>query len=364
MKQKVLLTPGPLTTSKETKEAMLIDMGTRDSEYQSLVCHLQEKLLQLAHAKKEDYALIFMQGSGTFGVESVLTSVIKPQEKVLIVSNGAYGKRMVQICEQANIKYEELAFPMTEAIDVSLLEEAIARADITHVAYVHCETTAGILNDITSIQHIIHKHHKVSIVDAMSSFGSMDIDIPALHIDYLITSANKCLHGVSGVALIYARKAHVNTCAHICKSLSLDLYAQYKTMEEVPGSFRFTSPTHVLRALDHAVEEGIQRGGFQARHERYATIQQRISHAMQEAGFHTLVDASIQSVVITTYRCPKNFDFNAFYDYFKANGFLLYSGKLPGVDAFRIGNIGELTDADIDTFLKLLARWRKQHETK
>lgn len=364
MEQKILLTPGPLTTSKATKEAMLVDMGTRDSEYQNLICGLQQKLLTLGHAKQDDYALIFMQGSGTFGVESVLTSVIKSQEKVLILSNGAYGKRMVQICEQANIQYEELAFPMTEAIDISLLEEAIAKTDCTHVAYVHCETTAGIMNDIVKIQDVISRYHKISIVDAMSSFGAVDINITALHIDYLITSANKCLHGVPGVALIFARKAHLQMCAHVCKSLSLDLYAQYTTMEEVPGSFRFTSPTHVLRALDRAVDECMQAGGIPARHERYARIQQRIAKAMQEAGFSTLIAGDIQSVVITTYLCPENFDFASFYEYFKTNGYLLYSGKLPGIDAFRIGNIGNLSDTDVDTFIDILSQWRKTHENK
>ena len=352
--QKVLLTPGPLTTSKSVKEAMLIDMGTRDSEYQNLVQEVRQTLLQLATANEAVYTCVLLQGSGTYGVESVLTSVVKQNEKVLILSNGAYGERMEQICKAAKVPYDNASYSMLYQYPLSEIEAQIARKDITHVAYVHSETTAGVLNDIKSIQELIHRYQKISIVDAMSSFASLPMSLDELDVDYLITSANKCLHGVPGLALIYAKRSHLDQCEGICPSLSLDLYAQYQTMEKGNGSFRFTSPTHVLRALKQAIGELTESGGIAARYERYLMIQKRIREAMLKHGFETLVPYSDQSPVITTYLCKEGFVFSDFYDYFKDNDYLLYSGKLPQYDAFRIGNIGEISDADVDRFITLL----------
>lgn len=357
MKQNVLLTPGPLTTSLETKKAMMVDMGTRDGDYQSLIQDLREKLLSLGHGDKKEYAVVFMQGSGTFGVESVLTSVVAKDSKVLILSNGAYGNRMAKICKKAKVPFEEVNFSMIEELKQEEIEPLIAKTEFTHVAYVHCETTAGILNNITMIQQLICKYQKISIVDAMSSFASVDINITDLNIDYLITSSNKCLHGVPGAAIIFAKRSQLETCENISDSLSLDLYEQYRYMEDQPGSFRFTSPTHVLLALHHAVEELLETGGIQQRNQRYHKIQDQIHQAMSEAGFISLLPKAIQSPVITTYLYPENFDFSQFYDYFKEHGFLLYSGKLPQYDAFRIGNIGEISDEDVTRFIQLLKKW-------
>lgn len=352
--QKVLLTPGPLTTSETVKNAMLLDMGTRDTEYQELVQEVRHSLLALADGDEKIYTSVLLQGSGTYGVESVLTSVVKQTEKVLILSNGAYGERMEQICKQAKVPYDIVKYSMIHQLPLQKLEEQIRREDITHVAYIHSETTAGVLNDIKGIQELIHRYHKISIVDAMSSFASLTMSLNELDVDYLITSANKCLHGVPGLAIIYAKRSHLNQCEGICPSLSLDLFAQYQTMETGNGSFRFTSPTHVLRALKQAIAELIQSGGISARNERYLMIQKRIREAMLAQGFETLVPLSDQSPVITTYLCKDHFVFSDFYDYFKANGYLLYSGKLPQYDAFRIGNIGEISDCDVDRFIQLL----------
>ena len=217
------------------------------------------------------------------------------------------------------------------------------------------------MNDLYRIQECIRSYHKISIVDAMSSFGSVPIAIADAGIDYLITSANKCLHGVPGVAIIFARKAHLDTCQHCAVSLSLDLYEQYRSMEETQGAFRFTSPTHVMLALQEALTTLITNGGIPARRKRYMHVQKELHDSMTKYGFHTLVEPDVQSCVITTYLCPKGFDFTHFYNFFKAHGFLLYAGKLPGIDAFRIGNIGEISDADILHFKKVLRMYMEEN---
>lgn len=358
--QKLLFTPGPLTTSASVKQAMMKDIGTRDTAFNDLVQSIRGKLLTLGQTDTHTHSVVLLQGSGTYGVESVLSSTIAPTDKVLILENGAYGKRMAEICEKAHIPFEKKSFSMIRSLPLDEIEEDIRKHDITHVAFVHCETTAGVMNDLEGIMSIINKHKKISIVDAMSSFGGVPIPIKALDIDYLITSSNKCLHGVPGIAIIFAKKETIDSCKDICRSLSLDLYEQYRYMEEQNGAFRFTSPTQVLAALETAIDELIHTGGIEKRHQAYADLQKSIQKEMEALGFQTLVALKEQSAIITTYVIPDHFDFHDFYEYMKAHGFLLYSGKLPSYDAFRIGNIGEITQEDVNAMLACAASYVKE----
>lgn len=351
MEQKILLTPGPLNTSRTVKEAMLLDLGTRDMEYQDMVNDLRKKLLSLAHVDETTHAAVFLQGSGTYGVESVLDSAVGRRGKVLILSNGAYGERMEQICKAHGIAYQMQSFSKLEALPVEQLAPYIQDETITHVAFIHCETTAGVLNDVEGILRLIQTYGKGSIVDAMSSFGSMEMDLGRLGVDFLITSSNKCLHGVPGVAIVYGRQEAFAACEGNADNLALDLYKQWKEMEDSGGSFRFTSPTHVLLALNEAVKELEERGGIGARHAHYAFLQKKIQDTMEGLGFRAPVKRKDQAPVITTYFVPEWMDFSHFYGWMKERDILLYSGKLPGYDAFRIGNIGELTVSDIDRVL-------------
>lgn len=347
-----LYTPGPLSTTLTTKQAMLRDWGTRDVEYQNLVQDTRRKLLKIASAKENDYAIVFMQGSGTFGVESVLNSYVNSSDKILILSNGAYGQRMAEICRRSCKKYSIKEFSMIEALAEEKIEYLIQKEEYTHVAVVHCETTAGVLNDIEMISKLTGKYKKKLIVDAMSSFGGLPINLSKLQIEFLITSANKCLHGVPGLSLIFGKKEAFEECKDNSFSLSLDLYEQYKMMEIGEGAFRFTSPTHSLAALNCAIDELIASGGIERRHEEYLKRQTTITKGMMNLGFEILVEPSFQAPIITTYLCPEQFDFEDFYDYMKSKGILLYSGKLPAYDAFRIGNIGDISMEDIGIMIK------------
>jgi len=263
MKPYILLTPGPLTTSETVKEAMLTDWCTWDADYNvHIVEEIRKSLVALATKQTDEYTSVLLQGSGTYCVEAVIGSTVKPGDKLLILSNGAYGDRMGNIAEYHGINYDMLAFDETEQVSVSYVDDYLAHnAEITHVSVVHCETTTGVLNPLKEIAHIVKMHGKKLIVDAMSSFGGVPLDVEELGIDFLISSANKCIQGVPGFGFIIARKSELMRCKGVSKSLSLDIYDQWETMEKGHGKWRFTSPTHVVRAFKQAMDELAEEGG-------------------------------------------------------------------------------------------------------
>lgn len=359
----ILLTPGPLTTSSGVKSAMLKDWCTWDNEYNSLVQDMRKRVLDVAEAG-DDYTMIPMQGSGTFSVEAVFTSVVGENEKVLILSNGAYGDRMKTICDTAKVKNTIYKIEQTETYDLSHLESILKEdKEITHVAVVHCETTSGILNPIKEIGVIVKNHNKTFIVDAMSSFGGIHFSIPEYQIDFLISSSNKCIQGVPGFGFIIARKSELLKCEGKTRSHSLDIFDQWKVMESGNGKWRFTSPTHVVRAFYQALLELEAEGGVKAREKRYTENQDKLVKGMDTLGFKAIITLEKQSPIITTFYAPNHPDykFENFYSKLKEQGFVIYPGKLTKEESFRIGNIGEVYPTDIDTLINSIKNsmfWR------
>lgn len=275
-----LLTPGPLTTTETVKEAMQIDRCTWDEDYKSMTQEIRTGLLKLAHADNGDYTTVLMQGSGTFGVESVLSGVISSTDKVLVLQNGAYSKRMVEMCDYHGIKYVVYEEDYAHVPDPAIVEDVLkSDGNITHISMVHSETTSGLLNDIAAIGELAKKYNKKFIVDAMSSFGGVDINVPELGITYLVSSANKCIQGVPGFSFIIAKVSDLKQTKGIARSLSLDLYAQWETMEKDGGKWRFTSPTHVVAAFSQALKELAAEGGITARNARYTATNRALRKA-------------------------------------------------------------------------------------
>ena len=263
----ILLTPGPLSTTKSVRASLLNDWCTWDDEYNNLVQDVRRRLVELATKNIDKYTTVLMQGSGTFAVESVLGSSLPKGGKVLVVDNGAYGKRIKDIVSYMDVEYIACGFGDDEAINLEKVEEILKEhGDITHIAMVHCETTTGILNPIAEVSKLAKTYGKVYIVDAMSSFGGMEIDVDDLGIDFLISSANKCIQGVPGFGFIIARKEELENCKGRARSLSLDMYDQWATMEKGNGKWRFTSPTHVVRAFYQALLELEIEGKVEARY--------------------------------------------------------------------------------------------------
>ena len=351
-----LLTPGPLTTTETVKEAMQIDRCTWDEDYKNMTQEIRTGLLKLAHADNGDYTTVLMQGSGTFGVESVLSGVISSTDKVLVLQNGAYSKRMVEMCDYHGIKYVVYEEDYAHVPDPAIVEDVLkSDGNITHISMVHSETTSGLLNDIAAIGELAKKYNKKFIVDAMSSFGGVDINVPELGITYLVSSANKCIQGVPGFSFIIAKVSDLKQTKGIARSLSLDLYAQWETMEKDGGKWRFTSPTHVVRAFKQAMDELAAEGGVEARHARYCRNHDVLVEGMRSLGFKTLLKDEVQSPVITSFLYPdKEFDFKEFYHQLKEKGFVIYPGKISQADTFRIGNIGDVFPEDFSRLIEAI----------
>lgn len=357
-----LLTPGPLTTTPTVRNAMQKDLCTWDVDYKNMTQTIRKSLLRLAHADNGDYTVVLMQGSGTFGVESVLSSVIKATDKVLVAVNGAYSKRMVQICQYHHIPYITVECPYDQVPDAAAIEKALEdHPEVTHISMVHSETTTGILNDIASVGAVAKKHNVELIIDAMSSFGGVDINVPEVGATYLVSSANKCIQGVPGFSFIIAKKDKLMETKGTARSLSLDLYDQWNTMEKDGGKWRFTSPTHVVAAFAEALKELDEEGGIPARNARYTKMNHLLREGMEKLGFKAYIDLVHQGPIITTYFYPEGitFDFHDMYQYLKDHGYVIYPGKLTDEDTFRLGNIGEIYEEDVEKILAIFADYLK-----
>ena len=349
-RDKLLFTPGPLTTSLSVKQAMLHDAGSWHFEFNAVVASVRERLLQLAGVSRADgWEVVLMQGSGTFGVEAVFQSCIPPQGKVAVLTNGAYGDRIAQMLKQARIEHAILRTAEDTPGDPAALEACLqADARITHVAAVHCETTTGILNPIKELGAIAKRHGKNFVVDAMSSFGGMPVDFAGCGLDFLVSSANKCVEGVPGFSFVFARRALLLASEGWARSLSLDLLGQLKSFEQ-NGQFRYTPPTHTILAFDQALRELAAEGGIAARSERYRRNHATLLAGLARLGIRPYLDPKVQSHIITAFHYPDDgFDFARFYRQLSERGFIIYPGKLTQVNTFRIGNIGRLFPADLE----------------
>ncbi|WP_221410552.1 2-aminoethylphosphonate--pyruvate transaminase [Apibacter muscae] len=281
-------------------------------------------------------------------------SVLRPQDKLLIVANGAYGKRMAEIATYYKINHLLVSLNETEIIDPIQVKNLLnENKDITHFSMVHCETTTGILNPLKEISDVVKNYPVTFIVDAMSSFGGIPIDIKDLGIDFLISSSNKCIQGVLRFGFVIALKDKLKECKGIARSLSLDLYDQWITMEEGNGKWRFTSPTHVVIAFFQALKELEEEGGIESRYLRYKENNKLLIEGMKSLGFKPLLPMNVQSPIITSFLYPfSNFSFIDFYNQLKSKGYVIYPGKISMADTFRMGNIGNIYPKDIENLIE------------
>ena len=352
-KDKILFTPGPLTTSQKVKQAMLNDLGSRDNTFIELLKDIRARLLDTGGVKKGDYEAIILQGSGTYGLEAVISSTIPRGGKLLVIINGAYGRRIAQIArihhlELVTLDYLENKKPDLFEIEATLQEDQA----ITQVAAIHCETTTGMMNPIKEIGELAKRYGKTYFVDAMSSFGAVPFNLAECQIDYMVSSANKCIEGVPGFSIILAKRETLEATEGFSRTLSFNLLAQWQGFE-ANGQFRFTPPTHTLLAFHQALVELELEGGVQGRGARYQSNYETLIAGMREIGFVEYLKPEDQGYIITSFPYPEhpNFDFNEFYRRLNEKDYVIYPGKVSQADCFRIGSIGRIFPADIKALL-------------
>lgn len=338
-----LLTPGPLTTAASTKAAMLKDWGSWDDDFKAVSAEIRQRLIDMCNGG-DSYDCVLMQGSGTFSVEAALASFIPKDGKALVLMNGAYGGRSAKTLTYIGRDYITLDKgdylpPMPGEVEALL----IANPDVTHVVAIHCETSSGILNPLKGISDVVRKHGRKLIVDSMSAFGAVPVDVTEIPFEALVSSANKCIEGVPGFGFVLAQKSALEAAAGNSHSLSLDLYDQWIYMNKT-GQWRFTPPTHTVVAFLEALRLHEAEGGVQGRLNRYTSNRDILVAGMRDLGFETLLEDEWLSPIITTFFSPKdlNFEFGRFYSEIKKRGYIIYPGKLTVADSFRVGCIGAL----------------------
>jgi len=292
-----------------------------------------------------------MQGSGTFAIESVISSITPPEGKWLVIINGAYGERILKIIEHHGITAEAIRCAENELPDITSIEGALRKSGFTHVALVHCETTSGIMNPVAEIGAVVKAAGCVYFVDSMSAFGGVEFDFEVCQMDFLVSSANKCVQGVPGFGFALCRRAALKATERFSRTLSLDLSAQWRGLEG-NGQFRFTPPTHTLLAFEQALDELEAEGGVPARAARYRKNHETCITGMRAMGFTEYVPEDLQGHIITSFVYPtEDFDFEEFYDRLNDKGFVIYPGKVTKANCFRIGHIGHLFAKETEMLL-------------
>jgi len=344
-----LLTPGPLTTSARTKQAMLRDWGSWDGDFNGVTRDIRHRLLALCDGTGS-HDCVPIQGSGTFAIEAALGSFLPMDSKTLVLMNGAYGQRAAKTLDyigRAHVDLDKGDYlpPMPGEVD------DILRADpqISHVIAIHCETSSGILNPLKGIADVVASHGRELIVDSMSGFGALPLSVRDIPFLAMVSSANKCIEGVPGFGFVIARIEALEAAKGNSHSLSLDVHDQWAYMNRT-GQWRFTPPTHAVVAFHAALQQLDEEGGAPGRLARYSRNRDVLVTGMRALGFQTLLEDEWLSPIIVTFFSPDHpaFDFTRFYEEIKAQGFVIYPGKLTEAPSFRIGCIGQL-DAQVMT---------------
>ena len=345
-KDPILLTPGPLTTSRRTKEAMLRDWGSWDADFNQITGRIREQLVRIIHGEGT-HECVPLQGSGTFSVEAAIGTLVPRDGHVLVPVNGAYCDRIAKICRYLGRKLTVHPYAEDAQVQPADIDRLLAAdSTITHVALVHCETSTGILNPLHEIAEVVAKRGRRLIVDAMSSFGALEIDVRRTACDAVVAASGKCIEGVPGMGWVLVARSVLEKSAGNAHSLAMDLHDQWVYMVKTT-QWRYTPPTHVVAALEEALKQYWEEGGLSARGGRYARNCRELIAGMEALGFRSFLPAAIQAPIIVTFHAPAdpNYEFKRFYAEVKKRGYILYPGKLTQVETFRVGCMGHFGSA-------------------
>jgi 2-aminoethylphosphonate-pyruvate transaminase len=350
----ILLNPGPVTLSARVRRSLLNpDLCHREAEFFDLQDEIRTGLLAVYGLQAAEWTAVLMTGSGTAAVDSMLASVPPADARVLVLENGVYGERMTQMCAQYRIAHESLKGAWLEAPDLARVAERLAQGAFTHLAVVHHETTTGRLTDINALGRLCATHGVQMLLDAVSSFGAEAIDFDATSLVAVAATANKCLHGVPGVAFVLVRRAALRDAVSRTYYLDLARLARLQDQRNTP----FTPAVHVYYGLQEALREYREQGGRIARFQRYSALAEQVRLGLAALGMPGLLAAADSSVVLRAYHLPRGIGYAVLHDALKADGFVIYAGQGDlSRTLFRISTMGEIDPADI---VRLLACFRR-----
>lgn len=364
IKRNILLNPGPATTSDTVKFAQVVpDICPREKEFGQVMEFVSKEITNFV-GSNDEYTTILFGGSGTAAVEAILSSVVD-EEIVLIINNGAYGKRICEMAEIYNLNYIEYTSSGVEKINLNELEELIKihnlnddKKKIGHLAVIHHETTTGILNDIKGIGEICKKYKIEMIVDAMSSFAGIPINMHKMNISYLASSSNKCIQGMAGISFVIANRESLEKTKNIKpRNLYLNMYKQYSYFKD-NYQMRFTPPVQVLYALKQAIVE-TKEETIEKRNERYEECCRILWKGLDKIKLKKLVSEETSSMILTSIIEPKieGYSFEELHDYLYNRGFTIYPGKIASENTFRIANIGQIYPENMTKFTEILEEY-------
>lgn len=364
IKRKILLNPGPSTTTDTVKMAQVIpDICPREKEFGSLMKGLREDLVRIVHGDSEKYTAVLFCGSGTINIDVCLNSLLPEGKKVLIVNNGAYSARAVEVCEYYGLPHINLEFPVNRRPDLALIEETLRKnTDIALVHTTHNETGTGILNPIKEIGELVHKYGAVFTVDTTSTYAMRPIDIQKDNIDFCMASAQKGLMAMTGLSFVIGNRTLIEMSKNYPKrSYYCNLYMQYDFFERT-GEMHFTPPVQTIYAALQAMKE-YWAEGEEAKWARHTRVFKAIHAGLDELGFRDVIKREEQAglVVSVIYPDDENWSFEKIHDYCYERGFTIYPGKISTTNTFRLCALGAIDTQDIEDFFGVFREALEQY---
>lgn len=356
MERKILLNPGPATTTDTVKMAQLVpDICPREKEFADIMRKMQNDLIRIVHGDPDKYAAVLFCGSGTINMDIVLNSLLPAQKKVLIINNGAYSSRAVDICRYYHLPMVEMKYSPYVRPDLSEIEDTLQEnPDIALVYTTHNETGTGLLNQIREIGEIVHRYHAVFAVDTTSTYAMLPIDIEKDNIDFCMASAQKGLMAMTGLSFIVGNKEIIEKSAEYpTRSYYCNLYMQYEYFQKT-GEMHFTPPVQTVYAARQAIKEYFAEGEKQ-KWERHYRVFEEIHRQLEELGFKDVIKREWQAglVVSVLYPDDPNWDFEKIHDYCYEKGFTIYPGKIADTNTFRLCSLGAIDTNDIERFFEV-----------
>ncbi len=361
-RKNILLIPGPITTSAKVKEAMSVDIASREHKFIDTIKNVQKNLLDVAQVSQKNYACILLQGCGTYANESVVGS-LPYDTKMLTLSNGIYGERIHEIARTINVSSRLIECDVKNKITLKDVEKNYNRE--SHIAVVHHETSNGIVNNVEEIAEWCKSNNKIIHIDGISGLGGIPIEMEKLDIDYYVGSSNKCFNAFPGISFVIAKKKTLELCKDFRRSLSLDLYGQYKEFEK-SDQFRYTPPPQIVNSLNISIEELIEEGGVEQRYKDYLNKNRILRSRLEEAGLESYISNEVQGPIMVLFRYPwSGFSFYELYLKLLESNIVIYSAQINNEEVFRLGNIGHITIDELNFCIdKILAAIEEMRNEK